>query len=437
MTWVMDVFNSSVFAMEYSLSCLLFMLHLRQRRHFALRYVLCLFLCLCVSNWSMAWLRSGSSIISHLNYFAVIYVIAQLILSALLTYIACTHIRFWDALFGSACAYAIQHFSYCVFYCLSIILSFSRENNGVTEFACFLVVAPLVYFLMAKHLLRNGTFGVTAYEAIQAIVIIFFFAYYLSSQAETRVAGTQGDEQLMLFIRVYAMLCCLFVLWAQASMKRAGMAQAELEANMRMEKERQSQYELSKASMDLINQKCHDLKHQIGVLRDIEEEKRNKYLKEMEESILVYDSLMHTGNEALDAILTERSLACEKEGIGWTCMADGEKLSFMDPLDLYALLGNALDNAMECARALSDPQKRLICVHIDSKPAMVVLQVENYYDGNISLSEDGLIRTSKEDNRYHGYGLRSIKDTAGKYGGTVSISLENQIFLLSVLLPLP
>lgn len=62
-------------------------------------------------------------------------------------------------------------------------------------------------------------------------------------------------------------------------------------------------------------------------------------------------TLVHTGNDALDAILSEKGLACEQGGIAFRCMADGAAVGFMAPTDIYSLFGNALDNAIEASRA--------------------------------------------------------------------------------------
>ena len=76
----------------------------------------------------------------------------------------------------------------------------------------------------------------------------------------------------------------------------------------------------------------------------------------------------------------------------------------------------------------------MVSVNVFSKPSMVVLQVENYYEQAIKFS-GGLPITSKEDTDYHGFGMRSIRSTAEKYGGSVSIDTENHIFLLCVVIP--
>ena len=107
----------------------------------------------------------------------------------------------------------------------------------------------------------------------------------------------------------------------------------------------------------------------------------------------------------------------------------------MDPIDLFTLFGNALDNAIESVRKLSNPEKRVIALTLYSKPNMAVIQLENYYEGEIVFS-DSVPVTTKDDAPNHGYGVRSIREIAGKYGGSVSIDTQDGIFLLCIVLPL-
>ena len=51
----------------------------------------------------------------------------------------------------------------------------------------------------------------------------------------------------------------------------------------------------------------------------------------------------------MDAILTEKSTRCWSRGIDFSCMVDGPCLAGLGVVDLYTLLGNALDNAIEAA----------------------------------------------------------------------------------------
>lgn len=115
-----------------------------------------------------------------------------------------------------------------------------------------------------------------------------------------------------------------------------------------------AQYRSAQDSIDLINKKYHDLKHQIAVLRSETSEEKAHYLDAMEQEIRSYEAQNKTGNEVLDTILTSKSLYCQQHGITLTCVADGAALDFMDTMDLCSLFGNALDNAIESVEKLPD-----------------------------------------------------------------------------------
>ena len=195
-------------------------------------------------------------------------------------------------------------------------------------------------------------------------------------------------------------------------------------------------YKMSAESVELVNQKYHDLKHQIQILRRTEsEEEKNAYLDQMEEEIKTYEARNKTGNRVLDIILTTKSLQCQKQGISLTCVAEGEELSFMRPMDISALFGNALDNAIESVRKIADPDKRLIHVSVQRQKGFLRIRIENCFEGKIRF-ENGMPVTSKKDSAFHGYGTKSIRRIAESYGGSMTIHTEGDWFELRVLIPL-
>ena len=132
-------------------------------------------------------------------------------------------------------------------------------------------------------------------------------------------------------------------------------------------------------NVELINRKCHDLKHQIAALKQISDQsQRVSTIRSLEESVMIYDSIVETGNHILDTILTEKSLLCEARGITLTCVADGTALDFMDEMDLCTLFGNALDNAIESVEKLPDPERRLIHLSVSRQRGFLHIRVENY-----------------------------------------------------------
>lgn len=195
------------------------------------------------------------------------------------------------------------------------------------------------------------------------------------------------------------------------------------------------QYNLSKENIEMINRKYHDLKHQIGVIRaERDSEKREQYLAEMEEEIKTYEAQNKTGNQVLDTILAGKHLYCVQHDINFTCVADGHLLDGMNVMDICTIFGNALDNAIEYEERIEDKKKRLIRVAVYSQNQFTIIRVENYCEVQLTQG-DNLPETTKKNKEYHGYGLKSIRTTTEKYGGSMTVRTEDDWFYLRVLIP--
>lgn len=175
--------------------------------------------------------------------------------------------------------------------------------------------------------------------------------------------------------------------------------------------------------MEKINIRYHDLKQQYSRATD---EERARLEEEIDNLNLRY----LTGNKALDITLTQKSALCGQAGIQLVCSADGSCLEDMKHYHIYSLLGNALDNAIECLTQVNDASKRVITLDISRCRDMAVIRVQNYTPAPPTL-RDGAIVTTKQDTEEHGYGIKSIKSIAELYGATVTgVDDLNQTFEL-------
>ncbi len=190
----------------------------------------------------------------------------------------------------------------------------------------------------------------------------------------------------------------------------------------------------SKENIDMINRKCHDLKHQIQMLKNMNASKeRDDLIEDLENSIMIFDTNTKTGNNVLDALITEKRLICENNSIEFTMMVDGSILSFIKPGDLYALFGNALDNAIE-AEIKEKSEDRFIYFHIFRKNDFIICELNNYCSAQLII-ENNSINTSKEDENNHGIGTKSMKFISEKYNGFLSMSCDKDIFNLKIVFP--
>lgn len=209
----------------------------------------------------------------------------------------------------------------------------------------------------------------------------------------------------------------------------------ELESVQNMLHNQYVQYEQAQETIDLLNYKHHDLKHHILALRAEEDEKkRGEYLDRMEEEIKAYESQYKTGNHVLDTLLTVKDMCCRQNEISMTCVVDGMLFDFMDVMDICSIFGNALDNAIEYEKTQPAKEKRLIQVSAYSRHNFLIIHIENYC-GDMPGFAGELPATTKDDARFHGYGLKSIRYTAQKYGGEADVGVHDHWFHVKILIP--
>ena len=210
----------------------------------------------------------------------------------------------------------------------------------------------------------------------------------------------------------------------------------ELEILALLWQKEKEQYQLSRENISFINQKVHDLKHHIHAMRNASGEEVERYLAEIEGSVSLYESMIQTGSAVLDTILTEKSLYCKDHGIAVSCMADGSQMEFINTVDLYAILGNAIDNAIEEVGKFQEKERRQIDVMIYRRQQFLAIHITNPMDGKLEY-EEGLPVTTKGSRFVHGFGLRSIRHILKKYDGFLTIREEDGCFSLLMLLPVP
>ena len=103
-------------------------------------------------------------------------------------------------------------------------------------------------------------------------------------------------------------------------------------------------------------------------------------------------------------------------------------------MDMYSLLGNALDNATEAADLIEDPSKRIISMNMEEKGEAVFIVIRNYSSSQLNLV-DGLPQSSKAyESGYHGYGMKSMKRLALKYDGDIAFQQKDDVFTLTIFL---
>ena len=336
-----------------------------------------------------------------------------------------------EALFSTACAHLIQNITYNLQYLLCIALGIPGDSplGTATALATMLVTYTAGYFLFRFWMkTREGHTLPRNRVILHACLIIAFVM--LSSW---RIPDTPWETEIYLAF----IFGDLFALVMQIGLLHETDLSLKYELIEQLLSSEQKKQKMTSESVALINQKCHDLKYQIdGLKRMRTERERDEYIDQIEEAVQIFERAVKTGNETLDLILMEKLLYCQTHDIKLTCVSDGEYLRFLDIMDLYALFGNALDNAIESVSQEQDTDKRIISMRVGKHGKFLLIHLENWLGHEVVL-KDGLPLTSKEDGGYHGFGVLSILYTVKKYNGTMSIRTDKNLFRLDIMIPVP
>ncbi len=299
------------------------------------------------------------------------------------------------------------------------------------------VVFGFMYMVERKYRANAGKLHINRRELLSAAVI--GLAVYAISNLSYIYKNTPFSSQFpaeIFIIRTLVDLGGVGILFAYHVLLQEVNIKLEMESMQNILHMQYNNYKMNEESIAMVNQKYHDLKHQIALLRaETSSDHKLEYLDQMEREIKAYEAQNKTGNKVLDTILTGKSLRCQHESISLTCVADGSLLHFMHPMDISTLFGNALDNAIESVKKIKDSDKRLIHLSVSKEKEFLRVRVENCYEGDIEFN-NGLPATTKRDKRFHGFGIKSIQSTAHKYGGSVTIDAKKGWFELRILIPL-
>lgn len=312
-----------------------------------------------------------------------------------------------------------------------LILPLTNNSNVVLVLTTllFLVFCLPTYWFQRHLVIQHITNREIAVAALTALII---FAISNIGFISNSTQDFLGGSAVIFTIRSFVDICGLLILALEDRQRAVNNLQSDLDAVNKLMQSQYQQYQEYKQSSELVNQHFHDLKHQLTILAlEDDPQKRRKYLDEISNDIHLYDVGVKTGNKIADVILTRKNAYCKQHQITFTCIANGALLNMINTMDLCSLLGNSLDNAIENVEKIDDPEKRLINMRIVKKGQMVLYQVENFTTATQDF--DDLPKTTKKDKSRHGYGLKSIRHIAGKYNGTMTVSIKHHWFRLTVL----
>lgn len=181
----------------------------------------------------------------------------------------------------------------------------------------------------------------------------------------------------------------------------------------------------------------HDMKNHLLVMQNLawDNQRLNDYISTLMNELSASEYQTDTGNTLLDGLLGNKLHMAAQKGVACAVALDFRPCSYMADPDVCTIFGNILDNAIEAAQQVLEPQERSILLKSTQAANQLIITCSNYYTGMLELS-DGLPQTTKIDRSYHGIGLSSVRRSVEKYGGVLSLRIcPDQRLCLIILLP--
>ncbi len=176
----------------------------------------------------------------------------------------------------------------------------------------------------------------------------------------------------------------------------------------------------------------HDYHNHIQALLALvgDDERTRDYLWKLNKDLTEVDTVVKTGNVTVDAILNSKLTLIKSKDIPVDAVArvpDDLKIS---EIDLCAIIGNLLDNAIEAVLPLS-PEARFIRIYIGMLKSQLYISVTNSTASEPRKISGKYVSTKGEG---RGVGLMRVDSIARRNGGTVNRQNESGVFATEVLL---
>lgn len=324
-----------------------------------------------------------------------------------------------------------------------IVSVFHKNTISVTMGATTLVwnhhlwdwLIQIVLTRITKLLiLKKEDLKINWHEIIFYIFLILFevgiFAYF------SYVTHSNSSGFLMLLIMVGFLFLDLYIIYIfnKISHLREKEHQTDL-MNQREQMQLQMYHELQKMYQTTC-EAAHDINRHVTALKtwisDESDIKAERYLSDLSDTAKQLQPRIRNQNEILEIILNTIASTCEREQIKLDMDIEDFSMKFISDMDITTIFSNLLDNAVDACMEIENAPKTIQIV-LCQKMGLIALRITN----TCAYKETELPQKWCSTKKNHmGIGLSNVQKTVEKYEGVVSVKTKQEIFQVSVTLPI-
>ncbi|MDL2324240.1 GHKL domain-containing protein [Ruminococcaceae bacterium OttesenSCG-928-A16] len=196
-------------------------------------------------------------------------------------------------------------------------------------------------------------------------------------------------------------------------------------------------YETLKDNLEQTSILRHEMNHQLLALNAMlelkEYTKAEEYISTLTAQSKRLQGPIYTENYIINSILVSKLAHLPEDTIKITTHIMVPKQLNIQENDLCSLLLNLIDNALEACRKVQPPRQQWMNLSIRLRGTYLYIKESNAKTGVI-ITSDNRIKTSKQDKKIHGYGIRIIQSIVDKYDGMMHIDYNEEQFTVQAAL---
>lgn len=273
--------------------------------------------------------------------------------------------------------------------------------------------------------------------------IVSLFTAYLLLYFEQWIPHTRMNTILLSSVCLGLILVNLVVFNIYDSKIENTELKAQLLLAQKYQRYQDDAYKKQEQCLLDMERMAHDFKHylvSIEGMMESQDEDLKDYIGNLGRTIdqKFMQPFVYSTNRAFNVILYQKQKDCDAYQIDFQANIGYADLSFITYSDTCAIFGNALDNAITACCDILDARKRkYIKLNIHKHNDMLLIDIKNSKSSFQQIIEmNDTIKTTKQEDAYHGFGLANLKTAVQHYGGNVIFDYDDGSFTLMINLPL-
>ncbi|MBQ4283017.1 MAG: GHKL domain-containing protein [Lachnospira sp.] len=297
----------------------------------------------------------------------------------------------------------------------------------------FLVCAVL--WLILSY--RGNRLNLTNIEKLAVIILITANSFIVGGFYVVSVTSSmemQAQEELLIIslLIVIVLASCAYLI-VKISAKNKQMLENHI---LRFQLENQGDMiENMRKNNEEVKVLRHDLKYRAVIVRDMLVEGNtkdaldniNNYIERITQAQQKTDYIK--GNPSINAIIYNCACMCASKSIKFETKIITSYPEKMEQ-DMAIMFANLLDNAVRAEEGVQE-NKRVIIIEIYEEEMIIKAIINNYIEKSI-LDENPELRTTKNDENSHGWGMKSIRNIVEKHNGGIEFNEENNMFSVEI-----